>query len=132
MRRASFVFAFMLALTLVGGLLLAPAHAAERYGPSVVVSPDAGTQYQTFDFTGTGPAPGTLIYPAMISPDGEEYDFHVLVAGNDGTFYMQVSPVNDFAGASYGVWQAYFTTDSGLQAEVDFTVSPYNLDQPSG
>jgi hypothetical protein len=72
------------------------------------------------------------VQPWFLSPDGDEVDFHVLVVGEDGTCYMQVRPVDDFAGASFGMWEAHFTTESGAEATVTFTVVPSTLDQPSG
>ena len=120
------------ALAASGFAVRAPAHAAERSGARVVASPGYGTQYQTFGFTGMGLAPGDFVYPYFISPDGDEFDFHELVVGRDGTFYIQVTPINDFVGASFGTWEAHFDTDSGMSAEVDFTITAYNLDQPSG
>jgi hypothetical protein len=98
----------------------------------VIVSPDRGTQYQTFGFTGEGLTPGELVQPSFISPDGDTFEFHVLVVGTDGTFYIQVRPVDDFSGESFGVWAAHFETENGAAATVTFTVTRYNLDQPSG
>lgn len=122
----------LLALTASAVVTQSGVSAAPQRGATLRVSPDHGTQYQTFGFTAAGLAPGEVVQPWFLSPDGDEFDFHVLVVGDDGTCYMQVRPVDDFAGASFGVWEAHFATASGAEATVSFTVEPYTRDQPSG
>ena len=85
-------------------------------GPSIVVTPATGSQFDPFTFEGSGFDAGSQLQELYQSPDGTQYTFFingqpsVVVAGSDGTFSVDVHPATDFQGAAAGTWSVSFCT----------------------
>lgn len=127
--------ASLLALGLLGS---APAGAAGS-APVISVSRVVGTQYEYFGFAGYNLTPGNRLHITFVSPEGDEYTWYSDADGLEGervdrygTFAITIHPVDDFAGGSFGVWEARFETDYDAVGRVTFSIVRYTTDMPSG
>jgi hypothetical protein len=97
----------------------------------ITVTPSSGSQYDTFEFDGTGFVPHECLHTYLISPGGDEFDWVSHADGSDcvytddyGNFTLLVRPVDDLKGSQFGVWEVHFETDRNTEVVLNFTVLP--------
>ena len=89
---------------------------------SVYVNPAAGSQSDSFTFSGAGFPPGTRLDPTFTSPDGQQFELKtskgkpaIWQVDATGIFSFDLLPAQDFAGGTAGTWTVSFciegTTD---------------------
>jgi hypothetical protein len=87
---------------------------------SVTVEPAEGNQEATFLFRGSDFTPGDTIAMRFTSPAGDAYMLLdqegrelFLTVAEDGTFSIEIVPVELFVGAPAGLWRAEFCPATG-------------------
>jgi len=111
-------------------LALSTGHASRALARGyVTVTPSSGSQYDTFEFDGTGFVPDECLHTYLISPGGDEFDWVSHLDGSDcvytddnGNFTLLIRPVDDLSGSQFGVWEAHFETDRNTEVVLSFTV----------
>jgi hypothetical protein len=94
-------------------LLVGSATVSAQAGPSIRVNPAAGSQTDTFTFTGQGFDPGTVFDERYVSPAGTVLTYTIdgapaVVNADDGSFVVSVQPATDFEGHDAGTWGVVF------------------------
>lgn len=87
---------------------------------SVFVAPAAGSQDETFTFSGAGFPAGTRLAVTFVSPDGQQFELKtskgkpaVWQVDPSGVFAFDITPFEDFAGGAAGTWKAEFCVEAG-------------------
>ncbi|MFN8533453.1 MAG: hypothetical protein U0556_07885 [Dehalococcoidia bacterium] len=114
---------FISALVLVALFALAPAVSAV-HAEGVSVSPAAGSQHETFTFSGSGFEPGTQLVVAFVAPDGQTVNWYqqgttdpfIITADDYGDWTFSVLPVEELAGFPAGEWAAAFCVVGGTES----------------
>jgi len=118
----------LVALAVTGFALAAivPTARAEE----LAVAPGAGSQNDTFVFSGRGFRPGAQLEETYTAPNGTEFTTlasgltPVVTVAADGTFSVSIVPARDFASIPFGVWEAEFCYDEDTCWDVGFTIVP--------
>jgi|GEM_PF-1968621 len=125
--KKALVFALCATLSLLALPLGTATHALAR--GYITVTPSTGSQWDTFEFDGSGFVPYECLHTYFISPGGDEFDWNNARDGSDciymdryGSFQLTVLPGQDLAGSQFGVWEAHFETDRNTQVTLNFTV----------
>ncbi|MGH2587717.1 MAG: hypothetical protein ACRDJE_22580 [Dehalococcoidia bacterium] len=114
LRRSALLMA-VVALAVVAVALVRGPAAAQPSGERVVMTPADGTLTTRFTFVGSGFTPGQNISVRFFPPDGierrirtEEGAELVWPVQPDGTFALDVVPMQRFPNASPGDWRVLF------------------------
>lgn len=90
----------------VGLLTLSTVVTGVNAQSSVMITPAAGSDQDTFTVEGEGLVPGLALEIGFASPEGNVYTLQgrVIVVDGDGDFEFNVVPAESFTGSSKGTW----------------------------
>lgn len=102
----------LLALALTGAVLLVGTGIAGAQTPTLTVTPESASQFQSVTVAGRDFAPFTPLVLTFFSPAEEEIVYTTgpgpasVTTNRDGRFSVAIVPALDFAGAQAGRWRA--------------------------
>ncbi len=120
----------LLAITLIAAVASLAIGVAGTRGASargfLSIDTTVGSPLHHFVISGEGWVSDETLHVHFMDPNNNRYDLDDdrVYVRDDGSFDAGFTPINLFGGdASCGTWTAYFNTERGTHASIDFTVA---------